>query len=118
MHCCALATPTAQNKHRSASATADEARRVLLYFTSMILLQLTRFSLPVLDRISQLIARKRIPVAGCSAMQLHKSRVPRCGRARWRSTIWRSSFTERGNILWIISARKANQREQRRYKQG
>ena len=29
-----------------------------------------------------------------------------------------SSFTERGKIVWIISARKANKREQRRYEQG
>ena len=27
-------------------------------------------------------------------------------------------FTERGKIVWIISARKANKREQRRYEQG
>ena len=28
------------------------------------------------------------------------------------------TFTERGKIVWIISARKANKREQRRYEQG
>ena len=32
--------------------------------------------------------------------------------------VFHITFTERGKIVWIISARKANQREQRRYEQG
>ena len=32
--------------------------------------------------------------------------------------IFHVTFTERGKIVWIISARKANKREQRRYEQG
>lgn len=32
--------------------------------------------------------------------------------------IFHITFTERGRIVWIISARKANNREQRRYEQG
>jgi hypothetical protein len=33
------------------------------------------FAVPVLDRISQLIARKRAHAAGCSAVQFHTSLV-------------------------------------------
>jgi uncharacterized DUF497 family protein len=29
--------------------------------------------------------------------------------------VFHITFTERGRIIWIISARKANKREQRRY---
>ncbi len=32
--------------------------------------------------------------------------------------IFHITYTERGGLTWIISARKANQREQRRYEQG
>jgi uncharacterized DUF497 family protein len=32
--------------------------------------------------------------------------------------VFHITFTERAKIVWIISARKANQREQRRYEQG
>jgi uncharacterized DUF497 family protein len=38
--------------------------------------------------------------------------------ARVQGRVFHITFTERGDILWIISARKANQREQRRYEQG
>jgi uncharacterized DUF497 family protein len=38
--------------------------------------------------------------------------------AKVQGTVFHITFTERGEILWIISARKANQREQRRYEQG
>ena len=38
--------------------------------------------------------------------------------ARVNGRVFHITFTERGEILWIISARKANQREQRRYEQG
>jgi hypothetical protein len=72
MHCCAFAAAAAERKHSSASANTDEVQRALLQFTSTILLQMTKLSLPVMDRISQLIARKRVPAAGCSAMQLHR----------------------------------------------
>ena len=32
--------------------------------------------------------------------------------------IFHITYTERGGLTWIISARKANKREQRRYEQG
>jgi uncharacterized DUF497 family protein len=32
--------------------------------------------------------------------------------------IFRIAFTERGKVTWVISARKANKREQRRYEQS
>jgi hypothetical protein len=38
--------------------------------------------------------------------------------AKVQGRVFHITFTERGGILWIISARKANQREQRRYEQG
>jgi uncharacterized protein len=38
--------------------------------------------------------------------------------AKVNGRVFHVTFTERGRILWIISARKANQREQRRYDQG
>ena len=38
--------------------------------------------------------------------------------AKVNGRVFHITFTERGEILWIISARKANQREQRRYEQG
>ena len=38
--------------------------------------------------------------------------------AKVQGRVFHITFTERGEILWIISARKANQREQRRYDQG
>jgi uncharacterized DUF497 family protein len=38
--------------------------------------------------------------------------------AKVNGRVFHITFTERGGILWIISARKANQREQRRYEQG
>ncbi|MEA2889013.1 MAG: uncharacterized protein QOD11_3373 [Bradyrhizobium sp.] len=38
--------------------------------------------------------------------------------AKVNGRVFHITFTERGQILWIISARKANQREQRRYEQG
>ena len=38
--------------------------------------------------------------------------------AKVNGRVFHITFTERGKILWIISARKANQREQRRYEQG
>jgi uncharacterized DUF497 family protein len=38
--------------------------------------------------------------------------------AKVNGRVFHITFTERGRILWIISARKANQREQRRYEQG
>jgi uncharacterized protein len=38
--------------------------------------------------------------------------------AKVSGRVFHITFTERDRILWIISARKANQREQRRYEQG
>jgi uncharacterized DUF497 family protein len=38
--------------------------------------------------------------------------------AKVNGRVFHITFTERGKILWLISARKANQREQRRYEQG
>ena len=38
--------------------------------------------------------------------------------AKVNGRVFHITFTERGKILWIISAQKANQREQRRYEQG
>jgi uncharacterized DUF497 family protein len=38
--------------------------------------------------------------------------------AKLDGRIFHITFTERGKIIWIISARKANKREQRRYEQG
>jgi uncharacterized protein len=38
--------------------------------------------------------------------------------AKANGRVFHITFTERGDILWIISARKANQREQRRYEQS
>jgi uncharacterized DUF497 family protein len=38
--------------------------------------------------------------------------------AKVNGRVFHITFTERGEVLWIISARKANQREQRRYEQG
>lgn len=38
--------------------------------------------------------------------------------AKVQGRVFHITFTERGEILWIISPRKANQREQRRYEQG
>ncbi len=38
--------------------------------------------------------------------------------AKVNGRVFHITFTERGKVLWIISARKANQREQRRYEQG
>ncbi|HEV7877561.1 BrnT family toxin [Bradyrhizobium sp.] len=38
--------------------------------------------------------------------------------AKVNGRVFHITFTERGEILRIISARKANQREQRRYEQG
>jgi uncharacterized DUF497 family protein len=35
--------------------------------------------------------------------------------AKVNGRIFHITFTERGRITWIISARKANKREQRRY---
>ena len=35
--------------------------------------------------------------------------------ARINGRVFHVTFTERGEINWIISARKANKREQRRY---
>ena len=37
--------------------------------------------------------------------------------AKVNGRVFHITFTERGRILWIISARKANLREQRRYEQ-
>jgi uncharacterized DUF497 family protein len=37
--------------------------------------------------------------------------------AKVNGRVFHITFTERGSVLWIISARKANQREQRRYEQ-
>jgi uncharacterized DUF497 family protein len=36
-------------------------------------------------------------------------------RAKVEGRVFHVTFTERGKITWIISARKANKREQRRY---
>ncbi|HEY0328893.1 MAG TPA: BrnT family toxin [Rhodopseudomonas sp.] len=38
--------------------------------------------------------------------------------AKVNGRLFHITFTERGEITWIISARKANQREQRRYEQS
>jgi uncharacterized DUF497 family protein len=38
--------------------------------------------------------------------------------AKVNGRVFHITFTERGAILWIISARKAHQLEQRRYEQG
>ena len=38
--------------------------------------------------------------------------------ARLDGRIFHITYTERGGLTWIISARKANKREQRRYEQG
>ena len=38
--------------------------------------------------------------------------------AKVNGRVFHITFTERGEIIWIISARKANQREQRRYEQN
>ncbi|ABD87803.1 BrnT family toxin [Rhodopseudomonas palustris] len=38
--------------------------------------------------------------------------------AKINGRLFHVTYTERGEITWIISARKANQREQRRYDQG
>jgi uncharacterized protein len=35
--------------------------------------------------------------------------------AKVEGRVFHITFTERGTIIWIISARKANKREQRRY---
>lgn len=35
--------------------------------------------------------------------------------AKINGRICNITFTERGDVIWLISARKANQREQRRY---
>ena len=37
--------------------------------------------------------------------------------ARCNGRIFHVTFTMRGEVVWIISARKANEREQRRYEQ-
>jgi uncharacterized DUF497 family protein len=37
--------------------------------------------------------------------------------AKVSGRVFHITFTERGKVLWIISARKANRREQRRYEQ-
>jgi uncharacterized protein len=38
--------------------------------------------------------------------------------ARIQGRIYHITFTERGDVTWIISARRANKREQRRYERG
>jgi uncharacterized protein len=38
--------------------------------------------------------------------------------AKLDGRIFHITFTERGKVIWIISARKANKREQRRYEQS
>lgn len=38
--------------------------------------------------------------------------------ARLDGRIFHITYTERGGLTWIISARKANKREQRRYEQS
>jgi uncharacterized DUF497 family protein len=38
--------------------------------------------------------------------------------AKVQGRVFHITFTERGKILWIISARKANKREQWRYEQN
>ena len=38
--------------------------------------------------------------------------------AKVEGRVFRLTFTERGKVTWIISARKANQREQRRYEKS
>jgi hypothetical protein len=38
--------------------------------------------------------------------------------AKVEGRIFHLTFTERGEVIWIISARKANKREQRRYEKG
>lgn len=38
--------------------------------------------------------------------------------AKVEGRIFHITFTERGKIVWLISARKANKREQRRYGQS
>jgi uncharacterized DUF497 family protein len=35
--------------------------------------------------------------------------------AKIEGRVFHLTYTERGNVIWIISARKANKREQRRY---
>jgi uncharacterized protein len=35
--------------------------------------------------------------------------------AKVRGRVFHITYTERGEVTWIISARKANKREQRRY---
>jgi len=47
-----------------------------------------------------------------------------CGEERFNmlakveGRVFHLTFTERGKVTWIISARKANQREQRRYEKS
>ncbi len=38
--------------------------------------------------------------------------------AKVEGRIFHITFTERGKVIWIISARKANKREQRRYEKS
>ena len=38
--------------------------------------------------------------------------------AKVEGRVFHVTFTERGKVTWIISARKANQREQRRYEKS
>jgi uncharacterized DUF497 family protein len=38
--------------------------------------------------------------------------------AKVEGRVFHLAFTERGKIIWIISARKANKREQRRYEKS
>ena len=38
--------------------------------------------------------------------------------AKVEGRVFHLTFTERGKVTWIISARKANQREQRRYEKS
>lgn len=38
--------------------------------------------------------------------------------AKVNGRVFHLTFTERGKVTWIISARKANQREQRRYEKS
>lgn len=38
--------------------------------------------------------------------------------AKVEGRLFHLTYTERGEVVWIISARKANKREQRRYEKG
>jgi uncharacterized DUF497 family protein len=38
--------------------------------------------------------------------------------AKVEGRVFHITYTERGKVIWIISVRKANKREQRRYEKG